>query len=96
MEEGGRRLCDRECSAVTSPQKMSGCDEMKNSRESEKHEGTDWKKEPRETKVFAPGSAQLGAPYWTELPGRGNVKVELVKDREAWYAAVHGVAKNQK
>ena len=41
---------------------MSGCDEMKNSRESEKYEGADWKKEPRETKVFAPGSAQLGAP----------------------------------
>ena len=60
MEEGGKRLCYRECSAVTSPQKMSGCDEMKNSRESEKYEGKDWKKEPQETKVFAPGNAQRG------------------------------------
>jgi len=80
MEDGGKRLCYRECSAVTSPQKMSGCDEMKNSRESEKYEGKDWKKQPQETKVFAPGNVQRGAPYWTKLPGRGNMRESRVGD----------------
>ena len=75
---------------------MAGCDEMKNSREREKYEGKYWKKEPQETKVFAPGSAQLGAPYWTELPEEATwEKAELVVDRKAWHAAVHGVAKRQ-